>query len=150
MAQIPVSTVPAVKAYLLDLMQVALAGPDLQVYYSEPGPGYPDDVVYLGDTEQQQKPTQMVGSGGAGWLFESYHQVVEVDVYRGGDDPQAVFERAAALVAQIESLVRSDPSLGARVITAFPSETHYESGLEESHMGRITHATMRISVEAQI
>lgn len=150
MVTIPVSTVPAVKAYLLELMQVGLAGPDLQVYYSEPGPGYPDDVVYLGDTKLTQQPVQMVGSGGAGWLFEAYHQVVEVDVYRGGDDPQAVFERAASLVAQIEAMVRADPSLGGRVITAFPADTDYESGWEEGHGGRITHATMRISVEAKI
>lgn len=150
MAAIPASTAPTAKAYLFEQMQVSLAGPDLQVFYSEPGPGYPDDVVYLGDTEQQEVPTQMVGSGGAGWLFELYHQVVEVDVYRGGDDPQTVYERAAALVAQIEALVRADPSLGGRVITAMPAGTHYESGWEESHMGRITHATMRITVEARI
>lgn len=150
MAQIPVSTVPAVKDYLFEQMTLALAGPNLEVFYSEPGPGYPDDVVYLGDTEQTQQPTQMVGSGGAGWLFELYHQVVEVDVYRGGDDPQGTFKRACELVAQIENIVRADPSLNSQVITAYPAGTAYESGWEESHAGRITHATMRITVDCRI
>lgn len=142
------STVPAVKSWLFQQMSAALDGQDIGVFYSEPGPGYPDDVIYLGDTEQSNEPTQMVGSGGTGWLFESYHQVIEVDVYRGGDQAQIVFERACALVATIESLVRADPSLGGNItIVGYPAGTHYESGWEESHMGRVTHATMRISVE---
>lgn len=145
------STVPAVKAWLFQQMSAVLNGQDIEVFYSEPGPGYPDDVIYLGDTEQTNTPTQMVGSGGAGWLYESYHQTIEVDVYRGGDQAEAVFERACSLVATIESLVRADPSLGGNVtILGYPAGTRYESGWEESHMGRVTHATIRISVESSL
>lgn len=148
---IPVSTIPVVKSYLLAQMTVALSGPDVGVFYDEPGPGYPDDVIYLGGTEQKLDPVQMVGSGGEGWLYESYHQVIEVDVYRGGDTPQIVFERACEIVGQIEALIRSDPRLGGAIkVKAYPAGTEYESGWEENHTGRVTHATMRISVETSL
>jgi hypothetical protein len=148
---IPSSTVVAVKNYLFTQMSAQIVSDGLQVYYDEPGPGFPDDVIWLGATRQVYVPTEMVGGGGAGFLFENYHQIIEVSVYRGGDTPQLVFERAAALVAQIESIVRTDLSLGSLpgVIVAYPAGTDYESGWEDSHMGRVTDAQIRIQVEAR-
>lgn len=144
---IPVSTIPAVKDYLLAQLQLALPGPDLGVYYGAPDPGYPDDFIVIGDTEQTLTPVQMVGSGGAGWLFESYHQDIEVSVFRGGDTPKVVFERAAQIVAQIETVVRGDPSLGGNVTVAYPAGTHYQSDWEADHKGWVTEAHMRVFVE---
>ena len=146
-APIPASTVPAVKAYLFAQLDTAISGQNVKVYYAEPGPGFPDDVIWLGDTEQTYDPTQMVGSGGQGWLYEAYHQIVEVSVFRGGDTPQAVFERACQIVAQIEAVVRADPSLGGLVTTAYPAGSNYESDWSADHMGRITEAQVRIQIQ---
>lgn len=145
---IPVSTVPAVRAYLFTQLDAALSGQDVKVYYDVPGPGFPDDFIWLGTTEQTQEPARMVGSGGAGWIDETYHQLIEVSVFRGGDESQVVFERACALVAQVEAVIRADPSLGGLVVAAHPAGTTYESDWEASHMGRITEAQMRIQIQA--
>lgn len=146
MSTIPPSTVDAVRDYLFLAMQTQLQGADIGVFYGEPSPGYPDDMIILGDVEQAYDPTQMVGDGGAGWLFENFHQHIEVSVFRSGDDPRAVFKRCFALVTQIEAIVRADPSLGGNVTMAYPAGTAYQSGWEESHMGRVTEALMRVHV----
>jgi len=151
---IPTSTVPQVKAYLFTQLQSTLTaeqGSSLLVCCDEPGPYEPDDIVSVGDvTTRTTVPLAMVGSGGAGWLVETYSLEIVVDCYRGGDNPQAVAERAWSLIGQVETVVRTDPSCGGLVIEARPGECRSESAWDEQHKGRRVRVTVAVDVQAQI
>jgi len=151
---IPVSTAPAVKAYLFTQLQAnitAASGSSLLVCYDEPGPYEPDDIVSVGDvTARNTAQLAMVGSGGAGWLIENYSLEVVVDCFRGGDDPQTVDERAWALIGQVEAVVRTDPSCGDLVVEARPGQCRSESMWDDAHKGRRVRAAVAVDVQAQI
>lgn len=78
-----------------------------------------------------------------------YKVEIVVDVYRGGDFPRLVFERACALVAIVENAIRADPSLAGRVVTARPAGTHYASEWEDDGKGRTCAGSMTVDVEAR-
>lgn len=143
----PASTIPEVKAYLVELITTAVNDPTVLVCYDDPGPNQPDDIIAVRDVEQTLAPFELVGGGGPGWLYETYKVEIVVDVYRGGDFPRLVFERACALVAIIENAIRADPSLASRVVTARPAGTHYASSWEDDGKGRTCAANMQIEIE---
>jgi hypothetical protein len=105
----------------------------------------PDDIISVGDVMRTIDTFQMVGSGGAGWLDESFTVMVTVSVYRGGDNAQAVFERACVLAAAVEAAVRNDPTLGGAVTQAHPSVAEYMASWEAEHKGRVAEIIMHIS-----
>lgn len=148
---IPTSTAPAVRRYLYDQLTATLTADPLSksssllVCFDAPGPNEPDDIVSVGRVDRQFKPQAMVGGGGAGWLEETYKVTITFDVYRGGDDPQAVFSRAAYLADQAVAIVRTDPSLGGLVLVAKPVDHTAEVEWDESHMGR--HCTAELTIE---
>jgi hypothetical protein len=148
---IPVSTVPAVKAYLFTALKARseYAQPVL-VCYDRPGTYLPNDIVMVGDVTQTFAPLRMVGSGAQGWLDETYQLEIVVESFQGGDDPQAVTERAASLAAVAVDAVRLDPSLGGLVTQANPISLDYSSTFEDEHLGRRCTATLRVEIYAQI
>lgn len=150
---IPTSTVPAVKAALFTLFQAQLTpgSSSLGVFYDEPGPNQPDDIVSVGACKSRQvSGMAMVGSGGAGWLHELYTIEVTVACFRGGDDARAVLERAYSLCGQVETAVRADPSIGGLVLVARPVGSHDDPQWETQHKGRTIAIIIDIEIEAQI
>ncbi|GIG57395.1 hypothetical protein Lfu02_17670 [Longispora fulva] len=145
---IPPSTVATIKGALFDLLSARMAGPGVLVAYDSPGTYQPEDIVCVGDVHRQIAVHAAVGSGGAGWLDETYTVHVIVECYRGGDNARLVFERAAALAAVAESAVRADPSIGGLALVARPVGVDYTSDAEEDHKGRTTRADLRIEVYA--
>jgi hypothetical protein len=153
MTDIPASSIPDAKCYLFDQLTAAMAGTPVGVYMDLPpnDPPVEDDVIVVGDIEQVMEPWQLVGSGGAGWLYEKYSIQIEISVYRGGDDARAVLTQAAALVLQVCTVVRADPSLDGNVLQAYPAGAHYQSGWsDEGASGRVTDVDMRIAIEAPL
>lgn len=145
------STITAVKAQLVALLTARpeLASPVL-VCYDEPGTNLPDDIVSVGDAQRQVTVATMIGSGAAGWLDETIDLEIVVDVYRGGDDPQGAFERAAALADIVADTVRSDPSLGGLVLRAVPDKVEYVSSFEAERKGRLARVITHLMVTARI
>lgn len=136
---IPASSIPAARAWILAGLQAQLAlDKDVLVCLDEPGPYQPADIVAIGDVHQQYNPENVVGSGGAYWLREDYTITVTVDVYRGGDDALATFARARQLADLVVAVVRSDPSLGGAVDRGKPGTVTHTSGWTEEHTGRQT------------
>jgi len=152
---IPVPTVPAVRAALYTAL-VAACTPDtdvdLLVRYDEPGPYQPEDIVSVGDvTTRTTEPLAMVGGMGALALNEAYSVEVVIDVCRSGDDPgQVTTERAWALEAQVETVVRTDPTFGGNTWIARPGQSRSESEWTEDHGWFRVRITVSVDVEAAI
>jgi hypothetical protein len=107
----PVSTWPSVKAYLFAQITAACPPPVL-VAYNDPLGDLEDDVVVVGQVTRQIEPGAIVGSLGAGSLFERYTVDVTVSCFRGGDNPLAADTQCAALVDAAIGVVRADLTRG--------------------------------------
>lgn len=147
---IPASTVPAAKLYLHSQITTLINDTSVLVSYDTPGPRQPDDIVMVGAVDRQIVPYQMVGSGQAGWLDETYAIEVIISVFRGGDDARTAFERACVLADQVVYVVRNDPSLGGAVVVAHPSNVRYDPTFDDDHKGRLVTATVEVQCRARI
>lgn len=146
----PISTVPAARVQLFTRITSTINDVAVLVCYDDPGPNVPDDIVSVGRVERQVTPRSMVGSGGAGWLYETYTVEIIVSAFRGGDDSRTVFERCVSLSDSVIEAVRSDPSLGGVVLVARPSLWVYQSEWDDEHKGRVATAVGQIECEASI
>lgn len=153
---IPKSTAPAARRYLFEQFTAQIApDPDsprssLLVCYDVPGPDEPDDIIAVGTVTRQINVNSMVGSGGAGWLDERYTIAVIIDVFRGGDDQAATFDRASTLMDQVCAIVRTDPTLGGAVLTARPVTSQTDGEWDSDNLGRHTVVTLDIDCYARI
>lgn len=149
---IPVSTAPQVKAYLVTQITNAVT-PDadsrLRVFYGPPATDLPNDVIVVGDvTARTTQHHAFVGGGGALARNETYTVAVEVDAFRGGDNAQLVEERAWTLAGVVETVVRTDPSLGGLVVEAWPAAQGVTETWDETHLGRHARITVAVTVLA--
>lgn len=149
---IPVSTVPAVKSYLLSQITAGTTadpGHDLLVVLDDPGVVLVDDIIAIGRVETRKvEPWQLVGTGQAGALMERYRMLVTVSVFRGGGDQVAPFQRAWTLASAVETIVRNDPTCGGAVIQAWPVDARDESSWESNHKGRLVTVEIVVDVSA--
>jgi hypothetical protein len=139
---IPISTVPAVRSYLISAItaQVNAAGlsePGCEVYDSAPDHETTNDVIAVCGARRQTRPLALVGSGGQFWLDESYQVEVMIDCFQAGADGamEAVNARAYQLLALVETAVRQDPSLAGNVLEARPQESESTPSWDDAHMG---------------
>lgn len=153
---IPGSSARAARQFLFDQCTASLT-PDplsktsqLLVCYDEPGTDQPDDIVVIGDVARDINVNSLVGSAGKGFLDEVYTITVEIEIYRGGDDADAVFARSALLVDAVISVVRSDPSLGGAVLWAIPTNSTYSGTWTDDHTGRVGSGTVTIQCKQRI
>lgn len=126
---IPVSTAPAAKAWLVGQLQTAItaaSGHTLQVLYDHitDAATVPDDAVFVGDiTNRLLQPLAFVGGQGASAFTETYRIEVTIAVSRPNITSQGVDERAWALLADVETVTRTDPTFGGLLTTSKPVET---------------------------
>ncbi len=127
---IPVPTVARAKAYLLNNLtagQYAITPADMStavlVSYGEAGVYQPPDIVIIGRATRTASALAMVGDGGASSLEENYTIEVRCVSWRAGDTTaEAALERAWVMASAVETLVRSDMSLGGLVVEARPRQ----------------------------
>ena len=160
MTTYPTSTAPAAKAWLFGQMQDTLtADADWTfscTYATEiDTETSPDDQVWMGDiTSRQVTPLAMVGNLGAGSLQESYDLVVNISCARMTDQPEAAETRAFDLCGQVETIVRTDPTMGGNTYLARPNQSSctvdWSAEDAEAANGRIATLTLSISCFAQI
>ncbi|EST24386.1 hypothetical protein [Streptomyces roseochromogenus] len=147
--QIPASSIPATRAYLLAQLQTLVtadpndANASLLVCMDGPSTDIPEDIVSVGDVHQNYNPEANVGSGGSHWLYEDYTVTVDIQVTRNTDDSTVTFNRARTLADLVVALVRSDPSLGQVVDRARPSVVTHETDWVDT--GRRTAITIGIA-----
>lgn len=143
MPPIPSSTAPAVRTWLFDQCTATLTpDPDnktaqLLVCYDEPGPNQPDDIVSIGGVVREIGINSLVGGGGAGWLEEKYRITIDIEVYRGGDNAKAAFDRASFLADQVISIFRSSVDAGGLVLICKPISSTCDVEWDEQHLGRL-------------
>lgn len=158
MTTYPTSTAPTAKAWLYGQMVATLTAaidatfgisyaPDLD------NPNTPDDMVWMGGVENRVVTGfAMVGNQGQWSMAEEYDLTVNISCYRGGEedpagstaDPAAIAEaRAWALAGVIETLQRTDPTMGGAVTTSRPNQSSSEVDWDDNGNGRV--ATIPLS-----
>lgn len=147
---IPVSTVDTVKDYLVSGITSQVNDTSVLVSYDLPGEYLPDDIIVVGDVDVSTAIESFVGSGGQHWLHETYVVHITISVYRGGDNASLTWKRAKALSDAIDTLVRTDPSLGGVVQLAYPSRAAFKSEWEEDHRGRIVTVDKEVTVSVEL
>ena len=156
---IPVSTVPAAETYITSAISTAIAGDSLStsilVCTGEPGMDLPNDVIAVGypETRRAVDPRFFVGSGGSGWLYETYEVDITISTWQGGGSSQSatVSARAWTLASYVETAVRTDPSLGGAVIVSYPMDTvGGDPQWTEEPIGLGATITMTVHCEARI
>jgi hypothetical protein len=148
---IPPSTVKAVRMQLFNTLKAAIGTQNALVCLDGPSVNEPDDIVSIGAVHRQAVPAQLVGGGGAGWIDEHYTIEVAVEVYKGGDFAQVCFERCEDLIYQVESAVRTDPTMGGLVIQATPHQSTSTGALPaEDHMGRLCSGVVHVMFHARL
>lgn len=151
---IPTSVVDLVRDYLftqITALSIVTAPPPagvqpLLVRYGPLGKYVPNDFIEVGTTiDQKAMIHNLVGGGGTGFLIEEFTVSVFIYCYRGGDgsatgttDELVVWRRCKAISDAIDTMVRTDPSLGGNVnIVAWPSMHRFDSGWHEDNKGRV-------------
>lgn len=153
---IPVSTVPAVKNYLVTNLTAgpnslaAVTGYGLGVFYDRPNRYLPEDIVVVGDVHRQVSVLAMVGGGGQDWLEEVYQVDITTSIFRAGDYAQTCYERAWTLTSGVESLIRSDPSLGGLVVEARPGVSTDATEWVPESKGRLCEVVLQVHVTATL
>lgn len=145
---IPISSVPAARSWLVTTLQASLtaeSGSGLYVGSAPPGTNIPNDGVVVGRVDRSIDISSLVGGAGKGFLNEAYSIAVEIEVLRGGDNPDLAFDRATALADGVISAVRTDPTMGGSVLWAKPTASTCEVDWSDDHMGRLASATVQIS-----
>ena len=131
--------------------QVTALDPSAAISVTEgpPTQNQPDDLVVIGERiNQQYEPHALVGSGGSGWLHETFEISVHIDVYRGGDLFSVARLRALAIAKACDDAVRLDPSLAGTVYLAYPSAHSYEQLWEPDNKGVRVVADMFVHCQA--
>lgn len=150
MTTYPTSTVPTAKAWLFGQIQAAVTadpvgGFDFEVTYASNADTLdsPDDQVAMGDvTGRVVSPFALVGGQGQYALAEEYDLGVDITVYRPGVDASSGLDaetRAWALAGVVETLQRTDPTMGGVLITSRPNQSSavVDWSAEEDANGRI-------------
>ena len=125
---IPVSTAPQAMVYALGLIQTALSADtaygSMYVGMAIPGPDVSNEIVCItGETNRTLSRQSFVGSMGALALEEVYDIEVIISAFNDQSDTTAVLNRAWALAGYVDQAIRSDPSFGGLVLTAYPVST---------------------------
>jgi hypothetical protein len=161
MTTYPTSTGPAAKAWLYGQMQSVLAAASdatfkLAYATTVTTSNSPDDMVWLeGIQNRVVSNFAMVGNLGQYSLAEEYDLVVQISCFRAGEesddaatDPGALAEaRAFVLAGQIETIQRTDPTMGGQLITSRPNQSSGDVDWDEAGNGRV--ATLQISFHCQ-
>ena len=108
------SQIPAVKTALVVLLGTLLPDP-VWTGYGHPGTVRMDDMAAVMDARSSQAPATL-GSG------RNREETISVDVvfstYRGGNDQATTTARVFAMLAALETSLRTDPTIGGIVRTA--------------------------------
>lgn len=151
----PVSIMKAAKGWLFTQLTASLTPADaktgLLVSYDSPGTYLPPDIVAVRNGERSVAAAGMTGSMGAGALQEQVDLLITIEVYRGGDNAQLVFERACDLVDATVAVVRADPTLGGVALRCAPlSVTYGEAAWTDDKSGRVCGCGVQVSAFALI
>jgi hypothetical protein len=121
------------------------------VQYGDMGTNVPPCFIAVGASVQAvNAPFEMVGTGGAGWIKETYRVEIQVSAFEGGSNFQATAEAAYTMWQAVAGVVRADPSLGGLVIVAWPASHDLAQSWEQNHKGPTAEIRAEIEVEARI
>jgi len=142
------SSIPAVKQALVDLLAARANLRNVQVTYGAPLPAPAKEYIWVGDVTGEQT----AGALGGQVRDEEYTVQVNMSVVREGNNQRAADTRCFQLLAELEDLLRSNPSLGVAAVLKGGEAELGEFNLEEfvSDTARESRLTAQVAVNARI
>ena len=144
-----VSTAPAAITNLLALITaqpscVSVDSFPFGIFRGEPFHDQPvDDGIYIAQVSRQMLRAEMHGQTPGG-MREDFTLMVNIGVFRGGDNVTDVETRIWALINAVETAVLSNRNLNASVSDAYPEASQVSSGWDAESTGRLATATVGI------
>ncbi len=143
------STIPALKAKLVELLGAAESLHDVQIAWGWPGGSPARDLIIVGDVpEWSQEPAAL--RAGRKPREESYAIEILIRVERSGVDQRSVSERAFEIAAEIEDVVGDDWTLGGVVRDGEFAGGSLEEMASPSGDGRTSLLTLRVRCDARV
>ena len=144
-----VSTAPAALANLITLISaqsvcVSVDNFPFGIRSGEPQHDWAvDDGIYISQVSRQVARTEMRGLNPGG-MREDFTLMVNVGVFRGGDNVADTEARVWSLINAVETAVASNRSLNATVIDAWPESSQVSSEWDPESVGRRAIATVGV------
>lgn len=139
------STVPAVKAALVTLIDGTTSGVTVTWAAPTDEEDYVAEMIWLGDVEH----TDEFGALGGQRIDESYEVEIVVQVYQEGDDAQACEERAWVLRAAVVTAIRADLTLGG-ILNKWAGTFPTRMETRPADKGWLAKGTLRLPCRARI
>lgn len=153
---IPISTAPAAKKWLFGQLTTAVTNSGagtLEVLYDNVTTSNvaPDEAVVIGDISNRVlEVLAMVGGEGPSAFTETYDINVLISIYRQGSRPEETDERAWAVLAQVETVTRTDPTFGGLLVTSKPRSSSSANKPGENGAGYVCEIPLTISCLAEL
>jgi len=143
------SSIPTLKNALHDallaLQSSTLAG--VQVAYGFPGPNPQAEFIWLGDVNPSEQAPVFLGRQSRN---EDYTLEIYVRVRQTRRDQQTVTERAFTIAGVIETLLRSDPTVGSVVREALITSMGLAELVSDDLLDRMAIVTVLVNVTNRI
>jgi hypothetical protein len=153
------STAPAAKQKLLDLLNAraalaaSVANKSLKVRWAAPTEeaDYKRDVIWLGETVEQEEEHIQLGGGANRRKHEEYVVEVGMQAYRTGDDPQGTETAWWELRTELAAAVTADPDLTGSLPSGYAQlESSVVSTQPVATGGWLSKGSCRVRCKAQI
>lgn len=140
------STITAYRSALQAKLAARAGLAGVQISYGMPTGALSREHILFGEVNATQE-YRTVG-GASGLKYENYDMTIHVGVVREGRQQQQADERALAIMTEIESAIRSDPSCSNTVLVSQLSAYRLEPITSEQ--SRLTLLTLTVTVQARI
>ncbi len=141
------STVPTLKANLATQLAARGGLTGVQISYGPPLPAPQREYIWLGDVEGTQAFSTFAAPNRR---REEYRLQVIVGVLREGTNSQATDERCFTLFGELETQLRSDPTVNTAVTVAEPTEARLTEFVSPDGMNRTAQLIVQVNCQAWI
>lgn len=141
------STVPALKASLVGLLEQRPALTGVQVSYGPPLPAPQRESIWVGDVQANEEWATFAAPN---QMHENYSVTVIVSVLKEGVSSQSADERCFTLLAELETVIRNDKTLGGVVSSAHLATFRLTEFVSPDGMNRTAQLIVEVDCETWI
>jgi hypothetical protein len=145
------STVPAVKAKLLEMFKAATDGEQTEVWPVRPGEEHQlAENVYIADVRGSREWKTLGAGALSNQREETYEVAVEVEVFREGTDSEGTEARMWEIVLALEEAIAQDKTLTGVENVQWVLVAHFNQSTQAVAEGVLAKTTFGVAVVARI